>query len=390
MTTTEQPPAAAFEKHLVFSEDEYRGRLTRVRESMSASGVSCLIVLGAEDIYYLTGFRSWGFFEWQALVVTPAAEPVMVSRALEERMYHDNSWTDAYRAYRDHEDPVAAALAVLRDVCRPGDVVGLPERTQYLSAEARAKLQDGLDGVSWFDSTDLVGRVRWVKSPAELDAVRRAGALTTSAMRDAVDVAAEGKTENDVIAEWFRSAVSAGSEVPAMGPYIGTGVRSSFGHSSWENNVLRRGDVIFFEASGCINRYSAPLMRTIVIGEPAAHVRALEEASLAGADAAIAAIRPGVTAGDVDAAGRSAVRNLGMDEYFRHRMGYSVGIGFTKWLDGFSIRPHEETVLEENMVLHVIPFLSTGSEAVALSETVLVTAAGAERIPTLERSIFVR
>jgi Xaa-Pro dipeptidase len=148
--------------------------------------------------------------------------------------------------------------------------------------------------------------------------------------------------------------------------------------------------VIFFEASGCIHRYSAPLMRTIVIGAPTPHIRALEEASLAGADAAIAAIRPGVTAGDVDAAGRGAVRDLGMDEYFRHRMGYSVGIGFTKWLDGFSIRPGEETVLEENMVLHVIPFLATRNEAVALSETVLVTPGGGERIPTLDRSIFVR
>jgi Xaa-Pro dipeptidase len=390
MATTEQPAAQTFPKHLVFSEDEYRSRLARVRESMAAEGVACLIVLDAEDIYYLTGFRSWGFFEWQALIITPSADPVMVSRALEERMYHDNSWTDAYRAYRDHEEPVDAALDVLRDLCSPGDVVGLPERSKFLSADSRRKLQDGLDGVTWFDSSSLVGRVRWVKSPAELDAVRKAGALTTSAMRDAVDVAAEGKTENDVIAEWFRSAVGAGSEVPAMGPYIGTGVRSAFGHSSWENNVLQRGDVIFFEASGCIHRYSAPLMRTIVIGEPAPHVRALEEASLAGADAAIAAIRPGATAGDVDAAGRGAVRDMGMEEYFRHRMGYSVGIGFTKWLDGFSIRPHEETVLEENMVLHVIPFLATGDEAVALSETVLVTPSGAERIPTLDRNIFVR
>jgi Xaa-Pro aminopeptidase len=390
MTTTEQSPGTTFEKHLVFTEEEYRSRLARVRERMAAAGVSCLIVLGPEDLFYLTGFRSWGFFEWQALIVTSNSEPVMVSRALEERMYHDNSWTDAYRAYRDHEQPVDAALAVLADVCQPGDTVGLPERSQYLSAETRRRLREGLAGVSWFDSTNLVAQVRWVKSAAELEAVRRAGALTTSAMRDAVDVAAEGKTEDDVIAEWFRSAVSGGSEVPAMGPYIGTGVRSAFGHSSWESNVLRRGDVIFFETSGCVYRYSAPLMRTIAIGEPATHIRALEEASLAGADAAIAAIRPGVTAGEVDAAGRGAVRELGMEEYFRHRMGYSVGIGFTKWLDGFSIRPHEETVLEENMVLHVIPFLSTGKEAVALSETVLVTPTGAERIPTLEREIFVR
>jgi Xaa-Pro aminopeptidase len=390
VSPADQALASTNEKHLVFSEDEFRARLQRVRDRMEASGLSCLVVLDAEDIYYLTGFRSWGFFEWQALIVPSTSEPVMVSRALEERMYHDNSWIDSYHAYRDHQDPVAAAASIVADVCPPGEVVGLPDRSRYLSADAKQRLQGGLRGVTWVDSTDLIGRIRWIKSPAELDAIRKAGALTSESMRSAVDAAAEGKTENDVIAEWFRYAVGNGSEVPAMGPYIGTGVRSAFGHSSWENNVLRRGDVIFFEASACINRYSAPLMRTIAIGQPAADIRSLEEASLAGADAAIASIRPGVTAGDVDAAGRTAVRELGMDEFFRHRMGYSVGIGFTKWLDGFSLRPHEETVLQENMVLHVIPFLSTGREAVALSETVRVTATGAERIPRLDRSIFVR
>jgi Xaa-Pro aminopeptidase len=357
---------------------------------MGEAGLACLVVLGPEDLYYLTGFRSWGFFEWQALIVSPTAEPVMVSRALEERMYHDNSWIDAYRAYRDFEDPIAAAASVLDESCNPRDAIGLPMRSPYLSAHAEHRLQELMPDITWVDTTDLVAQIRWVKSPAELEVIREAGKLTAGAMGSAIDVAAEGRSENDVIAEWFSVAISGGSEDPAMGPYIGAGVRSSFGHSSWENNTLQSGDVIFFEASACIRRYSAPLMRTVVIGEPTPEVRALEEGSKAGADAALAVIKPGVTAGEIDSACREAVHELEMDEYFRHRTGYSVGIGFTKWLDGFSLRPHDETTVEENMVLHIIPFLSTGKLAVALSETVLVTATGVERIPLLDRALFVR
>jgi Xaa-Pro dipeptidase len=357
---------------------------------MGEAGLACLVVLAPEDIYYLTGFRSWGFFEWQALIVAPAGDPVMVSRALEERMYHDNSWVDAYRAYRDFEDPIAAAASVLDEVCRPSDAVGLPKRSPYLSAHAEHRLQELMPNTSWADTTDVVARIRWVKSPAELEVIRQAGKLTAAAMSRAVDVAAEGRSENDVIAEWFSFAISGGSEDPAMGPYIGAGVRSSFGHSSWEANTLKNGDVIFFETSACIRRYSAPLMRTIVIGDPTPEVRALEEASKTGADAALAVIKPGVTAGEIDSACREAVHELKMGEFFRHRTGYSVGIGFTKWLDGFSLRPQDETTVEENMVLHVIPFLSTGKLAVALSETVLVTPTGAERIPLLDRALFVR
>jgi Xaa-Pro dipeptidase len=388
--TIETSATSIYHKHLAFGEEEFRNRLARVRERMSEAGLACLVVLAPEDIYYLTGFRSWGFFEWQALIVAPTGDPVMVSRALEERMYHDNSWIDAYRAYRDFEDPVATAVSVLEECCNRGDAVGLPTRSPHLSGHTEHRLQELMPGIAWIDTTDLVAQIRWIKSPAELEVIRQTGELTAAAMGRAIEVAAQGRSENEVIAEWFSFAIAGGSEDPAMGPYIGAGVRSSFGHSSWEGNTLEDGDVIFFEASACIRRYSAPLMRTIVIGEPTLEVRALEEASKTGADAALAVIKPGVTAGEIDLACRGAVHELKMGEFFRHRTGYSVGIGFTKWLDGFSLRPHDQTTVEENMVLHVIPFLSTGKLAVALSETVLVTAAGAERIPLLDRALFVR
>ena len=126
------------------------------------------------------------------------------------------------------------------------------------------------------------------------------------------------------------------------------------------------------------------------IGPPSDLARRLEEGSRAGANAAFEALKPGATSGEIDAACRGAIHKLGLGDYFRHRTGYSIGIGFTTWIDGFSLRPSDPTPIQENMVFHVVPFLSTGEFAVAISETILVGAKDNERIVGLEQKIFVR
>jgi len=383
-------PKSIGEKDLVFEVAEFAKRIGRLRAEMASRELDCVLALAPEDIFYLTGFRSMGFFEWQALVVTHDGEPIMISRKLEERMYRNNSWADRYAAYHDFEDPAEKAVEVITETVGAAAKVGLPRRSWYLSAARESQIRDPLPRVEWVDTTNLVGELRWVKSPAELEAIRAAARLTALGMNAGIEAAAAGKSENDVAAEFLATSIRNGSEDPSLGPYVGTGVRSSFGHSAWENQPLRSGDVIFFEAGGCVKRYHAAAMRTISIGEPTDFVRGLEEASLAGADAALAALKPGATSGEVDEACRTAVRERGLDEYFRHRTGYSIGIGFSTWLDGFSLRPHDETVIAKDMVVHIVPFLSTGDLAVALSETALVTDDGGERLVDLPREISVR
>jgi Xaa-Pro aminopeptidase len=373
-----------------FSVGEYRARLDRVRQEMASADVDVLLVMSPEDIFYLTGFRSMGFLAWQALVVTPVDDPVMISRRLEEIMFRDNSWSTGYCAYSDEDDPVRCAAGLLAEVGAAQDRIGIPLAGRSLTVDHVERLRKLLPGANWVDTTHLVAGVRAVKTPAELEVMRSVGPLTAAGMRAGADAAAEGGTENVIAAAFLEKVIRMGSHDPAAGPYVGAGPRSAFGHSSWENRRLRHGDLVFLEGSACLHRYHVALMRTISIGEPDAEALALEEASRAGAAAAVAAVRPGATAGDVDAACRDAVHELGMSEFFRHRTGYSVGIGFTEWIDGFSLKPGAGTILRPNMVLHLVPFLSTGARAVALSETVAVTEHGAEMLTDLEPEVLVR
>ena len=78
----------------------------------------------------------------------------------------------------------------------------------------------------------------------------------------------------------------------------------------------------------------------------------------------------------------------GLGSLFHHRTGYSIGLGFSNWIEDLSLQEGEPTRLEAGMVFHLVPFLSDGREGIAVSEMVLVTARGAERLTTLPQGLL--
>ena len=377
-------------KDVPFAEAEFKERLSKVRKEMEKQELDGLLVMNPEDMYWLTGYRSMGFFAFQVLVVTHEGEPVMVSRKLEELIFHNNAWCNSFFSYHDYEDPVETTVKVLQELNLIGKRLGVPMESSYLKPLSLKKMESLLSNTSLTDTTLLVSQLRWVKSPAELECIKKAAEFTRIGFLAGINAAEEGGTENDIAAAFLNSMIIKGSEKSSSGPLIGSGLRSAFGHSSWENNILKQGDIIFLEGGGCVKRYHAGAMRTISIGQPSEFAKRLEEASHAGVNAAISILKPGVTSGEVDMACRQAVENLGVGECFNHRAGYSIGIGFSSWIDGFSLKPNDPTVIKENMVLHVVPCLTTEEIGVAISETVVVTPHGGEKLVDLEQKIYIR
>ena len=237
-------------KDLPFTPGEFQNRLAHVRQEMERLEIDGLLVMAPEDMYYLTGYRSMGFFAFQALVVTQKGEPIMISRKLEELIFNNNSWTNSFRAYYDHEDPVLTTVGLLEELGLAGKRLGVPMNSNYLPAAIMKRLESALPNIKWTDTTQLVARLRWVKSPAEIEYIRQAGTLTRIGITAGVEVAQEGGSENDIAAAFLHTIIRNGSERPGGGPLIGSGPRSAFGHSSWENRTLIRGDLIFLEGGG--------------------------------------------------------------------------------------------------------------------------------------------
>ncbi len=133
-------------------------------------------------------------------------------------------------------------------------------------------------------------------------------------------------------------------------------------------------------------------MRTVVVGTPTPKVRDMSSLVIEGLNAAIAAIRPGITSGEVDDVCRGIMERAGYYDNFRKRTGYSVGFGFPpSWNEGHivSLRKNDRTPLAPGMVFHLpVALRDYGVSCVGLSETVLVTDRGCEALTHYPRKLF--
>lgn len=375
---------------LVFPEAEFAGRLAAVRAAMDRRSVDTLLVHVPENIYYLSGYRTPGYYTYQCLALPLTGPPVLVVRHLEATNAEGLSYVRDYVGYSDVEDPVRVCVDELRRRGMSVGRVGLEMDAWFLTAGRYRQLQAALGDL--VDCTGVVEHLRLRKSPAELDLIRRAAVAANGGMARALEVLEPGISENDVAAEVLATCTRLGSEYTSLPPFVTSGERSWLAHSTWEGRELREGDAVYLEISGAVKRYSAAIMRTAIVGEAPPRYRAIADTIIEGLEAAIAHMRPGHTAGDVDRACRSVFERDGIAEHFRHRTGYSIGIGFPPdWGEGHiaSLRAGDPLELQPGMVFHAPPGVLLPDEAgIGFSDTVIVTEGAPERLGTVPLRLF--
>lgn len=369
-------------ENLPFRLEEYQARLDNVRKGMVDRGIDIALVSIPENIYYLTGYTTIGYYMYQMLAVPLDDEPVLLTYREERLNVERLSWLDRHVDYDVVQDPIEVTTRMLRTLATGGKTLSIEEAGFFFPIRTYRRLVEAFGDARWVDGSGLVESSRLIKSERELGYIRSAAKAAMAGMREALDEAVPGKTENDVAAAVYRATLRNGSEYPGSPPYVISGERSGLPHATWEGRRLRDGDIVFLEFSGCVKRYSAAMMRTGFIGDPPAAVTGRADAVIDALESVIATIRPGVTSGEVDAVARKAITSRGYDEH-THETGYSIGVCYPPgWNEShiMNLRPGDQTVLRPNMVFHLVPSLIVPelNGHVGFSETVLVTETGCE------------
>lgn len=366
-------------RELFFPQEEYDARLTAVRAAMVERGVDVLICAAPETLFHLTGYQTFGYHNYQLAVIPLDREPFLVLRFLESVLAQRYAWTRDVVTWDDTEDPVAVTVAALRVRGLVDCAVGVEETSAFLRVMHWRRLQAALPRM--VDGSGIAERARIVKSPRELAYMREAARITDLGATAALAQCTEGHSENDVAAAAYDAMVRAGSEWMARDPIVTSGDRAGLPHSSFMRRRLAHGDTVLIEIGGTFHRYYAPLMRSAVIGTPAPAVARMAEVCLEALQVAIAAVRPGTTSAEVDSACRRVVMRAGLWENYRKRTGYSVGIGFSSWVEGTisSLKEDDATLLRPGMCFHIpVAMRIYGEAGIGFSHTVHVTESGAE------------
>jgi Xaa-Pro aminopeptidase len=352
---------------------------------MAERDLDLLVLHNMANICYLTGYET-PMCDWYTCLLVPAAGELTlhacdVGLAVVHTRLQNIEWV--------RWDTMGQGTGQLVEAIRASGSgrrrVGLEMRRPGLNAHTYAQLLAQVPEVDFVDATDVVLRVRMIKSPEEIQCLRQAAGYTAAGIRAAIAAARPGATENTVAAAASEAMIRAGSEFFSIDPHVRTGVRASLAHATYRRTPVRTGDTLILEMGGVHHRYTAPLYRTVVVGRPSDRVSRLAAVCLEALACLYENIRPGRTFDDAARAADHILTAADEEAEVVPSHGYSVGLGFPPdWVEHSTfIREGCPDVFQPGMVFHTPRSLRVpGVTSAGFSETVMVTARGCEPVGT--------
>ena len=365
---------------------EFKSRINRILVGMQEAKLDGLLIYSTawrkDNVRYVSNFSFLGPYATVVVDRNGEASLLLSARSDVERA-RQRSWIDDVEAVPGVVSGVARRLGKLGNGGRVG-VAGL----ELASAGLIEGLRQRLHGVELVSASKLYNQVRMVKSPAEVASIRKAGALADAGFRAFLDNIVAGKKEYELIADVDRVVKAAGAEDNFM--LMASGGAEVRAMSPARNKSIERGEMLRTEVTPLYEGYWAQICRTVVFGEPSAERRRSFDIFYRAQEAALSAMRPGMTAHDVARLQNEVFAAEGFGEYVSNKYTRTRGHGHGMHFDEPpSIEEGEETVLQPGMVIIVHPntFLPLAGYMV-LGDPVLVTETGCERLIATERKLF--
>ena len=385
-----------------FEKEEYEIRISKVRKSMDEKNIEVLIVTDPSNMAWLTGYDGWSFYVHQCVVLSLESEPFWYGRGMDANgakltvfMQHENiiGYPDDY-VQNPEKHPMDYLCKILTEKNWAQKTIGVEKDNYYFTASCLESLQRNLVQANFVDSTGLVNWQRTVKSPRELEFIRKAARIVEKMHARIFEVMEPGMRKNDLVAEIYHSGITgtedAGGDYTAIVPMTPTGSDASAPHLTWDDQPIPNNSGTFFEIAGCYRRYHCPLSRTIYLGQPPQKYLDVEKAVLEGIEAGFEAAKPGNFAEDIEAAWRKTISKYGYEK--ESRCGYAIGLSYPPdWGERtVSFRKGDKTVLEPNMTFHFMPALWFDDWGLETTESIVITDSGVETLANVPRKLFVK
>ena len=305
-----------------FDAEVYRRRVAAATTATAKAGLAGLVITPGYDLRYLIGSRAQTFERLTALVLPVSGDPTIVIPRLELASLKQSAVADLgviVRDWVDGDDPYQLVAAAL------GGAPAATAVTDSMPALHLLPLADVL-GTLPVLATDVLRELRMVKDAAEIDALRKAGAAIDRVHARVPDFLLPGRTEADVAADIAEAIVAEGHTEVAF-VIVGSGPHGADPHHEYSDREIQIGDIVVVDIGGpYAPGYNSDSTRTYSIGEPSPEVAQQYSVLQRAQQAAVEAVRPGVTAEQIDAAARDVLAEAGLAEYFVHRTGHGIGL----------------------------------------------------------------
>ncbi|NTH49222.1 ectoine hydrolase DoeA [Agrobacterium rhizogenes] len=390
------------EPTLNFTRSEYAERLAKTRRSMEKAGVDLVIVTDPSNMHWLTGYDGWSFYVHQCVLVPGSGEPIWYGRGQDANgakrtayLSHDNiiGYPDHY-VQSNERHPMDLLSKIIAEHGWANASIAVEMDNYWFTAAAYASLVKHLPNARFKDAQGLVNWQRAVKSPTELDYMRKAGRIVEAMHQRIVEKIEPGMRKSDLVAEIYDAGIRGvdgfGGDYAAIVPLLPSGADASAPHLTWDDKPMKIGEGTFFEIAGCYRRYHCPLSRTVFLGKPTQAFLDAEKATLEGMEAGLAAARAGNTCEDIANAFFAVLKTYGIVK--DNRTGYPIGLSYPPdWGERtMSLRPGDRTELKPGMTFHFMTGLWLEDMGIEITESIVITDGGVECLSNVPRKLVVK
>jgi len=316
------------------SRDERQERQQRARQLMSENALDAIVLMEGTSLRYFTGIRWWGGERTFALVLPAKGAAFYVCPAFEEGRAReqitnapDGEQPDV-RTWEEDESPYQRVAQGLKDRGIATGKLGLDETMRFVFADGIAKAASQATIAS---ATPVTAGCRMIKSAHEVAVMRLAAQVTLAAYEAAYlavkDRMTQPQLEDLVKKAHDRLGFTGGADVQV-------GEFSAFPHGSVTPQVVHEGTIVLMDGGCAVEGYQSDITRTYVLGKASDKMNKVFDIVLRAQSAALAAARPGVECGAIDAAARKVVTDGGYGpdyKYFTHRLGHGMGMDGHEW-----------------------------------------------------------
>lgn len=379
---------------LHFTPAEYAARQSQATKAVNNAGLDALLMFAPESHLWLTGYDTFGFAMFQAMVLTARGDIHLLTRMPDLRQARHTSTLgdDHVHIWPEFEgcNPATDLAKLLSDLGVTGPI-GFESNTAGLNDHNGQRIRAAIPNLT--DASDLIRACRRLKSPAEIAMHRRAAALSDDALDAGLAATHAGAFEGDILAAMQGAVFKGGGDYAGNEFIIGSGDGALLCRYFSGRRHLDPQDQLTLEWSGTYARYHAAMMRTVLTGTPSdTHIR-LHAACAEALQACEAAIKPGAPMGDVYTAHAQVFDAHGLSHARLQACGYGMGAVYNPiWVDFPMFYDDNPLLMQQGQVffLHMILMDSDAGAAMTLGHSVLVTETGCERLSRHPLDLLVR
>ena len=371
---------------LHFSKEEFYNRKAKVLKSMKEQNLDALLMFRQESMYWLTGYDTFGYVFFQSLILDNKGNTILLTRAPDLRQAQNTSNIEDIRIWvdKDSSNPTDDLKLILNELSLNGKNIGIEYEAYGMTGRNALRLNKSLENYcNVEDKSELISKLRVIKSQEEIVYVKRAAELADNALDQAWKYTKAGVNEAKILAEMQKIVLEGGGDYPANEYIIGSGHNALLCRYQAEKRNLSNQDQLSIEWAGTYKHYHSAMFRTIPVGKADPKHIKMHEACVEALTNCQNKLKPGNKVGEVFDIHAKTFDDLGYNKSRMNACGYSLGSTFSpNWMDWPMLYTGNPYVIEPGNVffMHMILMDSENQLAMNLGETYLVTENGNERL----------